>query len=64
MKVLEKHNLGVKGKCPHCKSKILIEKGDIHWYTEIDGGRAPYVKCVACGNTFDVEGWNGIYKLY
>lgn len=30
MKVLEKKELSIKGTCPHCKSKLLIEKGDVH----------------------------------
>ena len=64
MKVLKRQELNVMGKCPHCGSTLLIEKGDIWWHKDIDGGSSPCVTCGACGKGFDVEGWRGISKLY
>lgn len=64
MKVLEYHQPSVIGVCPHCGSKLEIEKGDIWWHKDIDGGSSPCVTCGACGKGFDVEGWKGISKLY
>lgn len=64
MKILERKKLSVVGVCPHCGSKLELEKGDIKWYKEIDGGSSPYVICAACGKSFDVEGWKNIRKIY
>ena len=63
MKVLKERKIEVKCTCPHCHSELLLEKGDVDWYTEIDGGKAPFVRCAACGKTFDVEGVKDIYKI-
>ena len=64
MKILERKQLSVVGICPHCGSKLELEKGDIQWYKDIGGDTSPYVTCAACGKTFDVEGWKNISKLY
>ena len=64
MKILEKRDPNVVCYCPHCSSKLLLEKSDIHWYTDISGTRSPYVTCFNCEKDFDVEGLNGIHKLY
>lgn len=64
MKVLEKREFTIKAICPHCGSFIEVEKGDVYWCKDIDGGSSPYVKCGACGKSIDVEDWDGIYKLY
>ncbi len=50
-------------KCPHCGSKLEIEKGDIWFHKDIDGGSSPYVTCAVCKKGFDIEGYNGIQKL-
>lgn len=64
MKILEKNEPTVKGRCPYCESLLELEKGDIRWYRDISGTSSPYVICAACGKDFDVEGWTGISKLY
>mgnify|MGYP002522198035 CR=1 FL=1 len=64
MKILERKELSVVGICPHCGSKLELEKGDIKWYKDMSGDRSPYVTCAACGKDFDVEGWKNISKLY
>lgn len=65
MKVLERKELKVSviGICPHCGSKLELEKGDIWWHEDMDGGKSPCVTCAACGKGFDVEGWKNIRKL-
>ena len=65
MKVIEKHNpKPVRGTCPYCKSVLEIEKNDVYWAKDISGTSSPYVKCAACGKTFDVEAWDNIHYLY
>lgn len=64
MKILERKEPSVIGLCPHCGSKLELEKGDIWWHKDIDGGKSPCVTCAVCGEGFDVEGWIGITKLY
>ena len=64
MKILKRKEPSVVGTCPHCDSKLKLEKGDIHWCKDIDGGTTPYVTCAACGKEIDVEGWKNLYKLY
>ena len=64
MKILKRKELSIVGICPHCGSKLELEKGDIRWYKDIGGDNSPYVTCAACGKTFDVEGWKNISKLY
>ena len=60
MKILERKELSVVGICPYCGSKLELEKGDIWWHKDIDGGKSP---CVTCGKGFDVEGWSNINKI-
>ena len=31
MKILERKNPSVVGICPHCGSKLELEKGDVWW---------------------------------
>lgn len=64
MKILERKELFIVGNCPSCGSKLELEKGDIGWHYDIDGGSSPYVTCSVCNNGFDVEGWKNISKLY
>lgn len=64
MKILERKEWSVVGLCPHCGSKLELEKGDIRWCKDIDGGSSPYVTCAVCGKGFDVEGWENISKIY
>ena len=64
MKVLEQKLPSVVGICPHCGSTLEIEKRDVWWHTDIDGGKSPCVTCAACRKGFDVEGWKDIEKLY
>jgi hypothetical protein len=64
MKVLIRKEPSVIGICPHCDSKLKLEKGDVYLCKDIDGGNTPYVTCAACGKEIDVEGWKNIYKLY
>ena len=65
MKILERKEISsVICICPFCGSKLELEKGDIWWHKDIDGGTSPCVKCAVCGKGFDVEGWKGINKLY
>lgn len=52
------------GNCPHCGSKLELEKGDIGWHDDIAGGSSPCVTCAVCKEGFDVEGWENISKLY
>ena len=63
MKVLKYKKPSVTGICPICGSKLEIEKGDIYWCKDLDGGSSPCVTCGACGKGFDVEGWKGIRSL-
>lgn len=63
MKILERKELSVVGTCPHCGSKLELEKGDIWRHTDIDGGKSPCVTCAVCGKGFDVEGWKNISTL-
>lgn len=64
MKILErKEKPTAIVNCPHCGSKLELEKGDVWWHTDIDGGKSPYVTCAACGKIFDVEGWSNIHKI-
>lgn len=63
MKILERKELSVIGICPHCGSRLKLEKGDIKWYKDMGGDNSPYVTCAACGKDFDVEGWKNINKL-
>lgn len=63
MKILERKELSVIVTCPHCGSKLELEKGDIWWCRDIDGGKSPCVTCVACGKSFDVEGCSNINKI-
>ena len=64
MKILERKELSVVGICPHCGSKLELEKGDIWWHTDIDGDKSPYVTYAVCGKSIDVDGWNNISNLY
>lgn len=65
MKVLErKEKPTAIVNCPHCGSKLEIEKGDIWWHKDIDGGSSPYVTCAVCGKGFDVEGYKGVHKIF
>ena len=65
MKILERKELklSVIGRCPHCGSKLELEKGDVWWNSEIDGSTSPCVTCAVCGKGFDVEGWENINKI-
>lgn len=64
MKILERKEISVIGTCPHCCSILQLDKEDIYWSRDIDGGTSPWVKCAVCGKGFDVEGWKNINKLY
>ena len=66
MKVLEVKNPTVEITCPHCGSRLLLEKGDIHFSKDITGTSVPYVTCGNrdCNKSIDVEGVSGIHKLY
>ena len=65
MKILErKKPPTLIGRCPHCGSKLEIEKSDIVWHKDIVGDNYPCVNCAACGKDFiicgkgfDIEGW-------
>lgn len=63
MKILELHTPKVIATCPHCKSKLELEKGDVWTHHDIDGGTSPCVTCAACGKGFDVEHIKGIYNI-
>lgn len=63
MKILERKKPTVIISCPHCGSKLELEKEDIWWHRDIDGGNSPCVTCVACGKGFDVEGYKSVNKL-
>lgn len=63
MKVLERHEITVEVTCPHCKSKLELEKGDVWMHRDIDGGTSPYVTCAVCKHSFDVEGVKDIYYI-
>lgn len=65
MKVLErKEKPTAIVNCPHCGSKLEIEKGDIWWHKDIDGGSSPCVTCAVCGKGFDVDGYKGVHKIF
>ena len=64
MKILEKKEPSVIINCPHCGSKLELEKGDIWSHKDIDGGSSPFVTCAVCHKGFDVEGYKDIYKLF
>lgn len=61
MKILERKEPSIIITCPHCDSKLELEKGNIWWHKDIDGGTSPYVTCAACGKGFDVDG--NIHKI-
>ena len=63
MKILERKKLSVIGTCPHCGSKLELEKEDIWWHQDIDGCKSPCVTCAVCGKGFDVEGLSNIHKI-
>ena len=52
--------------CPYCRSRLLLEKGDIRFYKDFSGASSPYVDCCNpdCHKSIDVEGYEGISKLY
>lgn len=64
MKVLKREEPSIIVICPHCGSKLKLEKGDIWIHKDIDGGSSPYVTCAVCGKGFDVEGVKNISKIY
>lgn len=59
MKILERKGLSVVGFCPHCGSKLELEKGDVWWHK----GKTPCVTCIVCGNGFNVENWTNINEV-
>ena len=53
----------VVGNCPHCGSKLLLEKGDIWWLYNEDDSKSPRVDCAVCDKGINVEGWKNIRKI-
>ena len=63
MRIIERREISIVGTCPHCCSILELEKGDIQWHKDTDGGTSPWVKCAVCGKEFNVEGWKDLINF-
>jgi len=66
MKILEKKERPtVIVNCPHCGSKLEIERSDVFWYKEIDGSNSPGVICGVCHKGFNIRrDYKGVTDLF